>query len=238
MSAFLYEIVLHWKLNLRSKEIPVHYYIVPLIFYLFIGGIFTAIDPGSYKTIIPAMTVFGVTMGGVLGSPYPLIEFYGSENRKAYQVGHIPIWTMAVGNCISGLLHLFIMSMIILFTAPFIFDATQPENMAGYLLALVLLIAADLCTGLVFGLFFQGSSKMGMATQLVFLPSIMLSGVMFSIDLLPDILQNLGKIFPAAWGFKAMVQKQTEFKLLLPILLIILLCTAISAWKLRRLNQE
>lgn len=88
MSAFLYEIALHWRLNMRSKEILVHFYLVPLVFYIFIGGVFTSIDPEAYKTIIQVMTVFGVTMGGVLGSPYPLIEFYGARTKKAYQVGH------------------------------------------------------------------------------------------------------------------------------------------------------
>lgn len=75
MSAFIYEVILHWKLNLRSKEILVHFYVVPLLFYVFIGSIFTAIDSNAYKTIISVMTVFGISMGGLLGSPYPLVEF-------------------------------------------------------------------------------------------------------------------------------------------------------------------
>ncbi len=32
MKAMLYEIFLHMKLNVRSKELLVHYYIVPLFF--------------------------------------------------------------------------------------------------------------------------------------------------------------------------------------------------------------
>ena len=35
MRAFIYQIGLNWKLNLRSKELLVHYYVVPLVFYLF-----------------------------------------------------------------------------------------------------------------------------------------------------------------------------------------------------------
>ena len=34
MKAMLYEIFLHMKLNVRSKELLVHYYIVPFIFYI------------------------------------------------------------------------------------------------------------------------------------------------------------------------------------------------------------
>ena len=44
-----------------------------------------------------------------------------------------------------------------------------------------------------------------MIAQLVFLPSIMLSGIMFPIDLLPDFLETLGRIFPASWGYQLML---------------------------------
>lgn len=238
MSAFLYEIALHWRLNMRSKEILVHFYLVPLVFYIFIGGVFTSIDPEAYKTIIQIMTVFGVTMGGVLGSPYPLIEFYGSENKKAYQVGHIPLWTMAISNFISVMIHLFIMSMIIFFSAPLLFDAPIPGNLTVYFISLFLLLIASLSVGMVFGLFFKSASKMGMATQLVFLPSIMLSGIMFPVTLLPSAMQQIGKLFPATWGFKAMCENTLNFGSVLPLLVITAIAMIVSIWKLNKIRVE
>ena len=47
--------------------------------------------------------------------------------------------------------------------------------------------------------------KLTMIAQLVFLPSIMLSGIMFPIDLLPDFLEAIGRIFPASWGYRLML---------------------------------
>ncbi|MGN0307615.1 MAG: hypothetical protein ACI4DN_05305 [Lachnospiraceae bacterium] len=44
-----------------------------------------------------------------------------------------------------------------------------------------------------------------MIAQLVFLPSIMLSGIMFPIDLLPGFLKTIGCIFPASWGYRLML---------------------------------
>ena len=46
-----------------------------------------------------------------------------------------------------------------------------------------------------------------MLAQLVFLPSIMLSGIMFPISLLPDFLQVIGHVFPAYWGYRLMLDK-------------------------------
>lgn len=238
MSAFIYGVLLHFKLNLRSKEILVHYYIVPLIFYVFIGGIFTSINPESYKNIIAVMTVFGVTMCGILGSPYPLVEFYGSENRKAYQVGHIPLWTMAAGNFISSLVHLFIMSMVIYLTAPFLFNAELPASLPAYFTALLMLIVASLSVGMVFGLFFRSASKMGMAGQLVFLPSIMLSGIMFPTSMLPNILEQAGKAFPATWAFTAMCEASLNAVYLIPLLAITIIALGVSICKLNKIHVE
>ena len=87
MSGFLYGVALQWKLDLRSKEVLIVYYIVPLVFFVFIGGMFTSIDPMAKDSLIQSMTIFGVTMGAYLGAPTPLIEAYSSEIKKAYKVG-------------------------------------------------------------------------------------------------------------------------------------------------------
>ena len=69
MKAFLYGVALQWKLSLRNREVLIVYYLVPLVFFLFMGGVLTSIMPGANETLIASMTVFGVTMGGVLGMP-------------------------------------------------------------------------------------------------------------------------------------------------------------------------
>ena len=43
MNGFLYGVALQWKLDLRSKSLLITCYIVPLIFFLLMGGIFTSL---------------------------------------------------------------------------------------------------------------------------------------------------------------------------------------------------
>lgn len=238
MKAMLYEIFLHWKLSARSKEMLVHFYLVPFVFYILVSSIFTSIIPDVHTTLIQSMTVFSVTMGGVLGSPYALVEFYGSEIKKAYHVGNIPLWTMALGNFLSSLMHLFLMCMIIFFTAPIFFDAVIPENLVQYFLLLLITMAASLCVGMVFGLYVKSASKMGMATQLVFLPSMMLSGIMFPVSLLPASLQTIGKLLPATWGFESMCVDGFQFEKMYPLLIITAIGLFLSVWKLRKISID
>jgi ABC-2 type transport system permease protein len=39
MSAFAHSIMLQWKLDVRNKGVFITYYVVPLIFFIFMGGV-------------------------------------------------------------------------------------------------------------------------------------------------------------------------------------------------------
>ena len=238
MGRFLYGIMLQWKLDLSNKGIIITYYIVPIVFFAFMGGIFTSTDPEAYKTLLPAMTVFGVTMGAMIGSPTPLVETFGSDIKKAYRVGGIPLWTAVVNNFISGFIHLFIMSLVIFFVAPIAFDAIVPNNAILYFSNLALFIATCLSVGTVLGLLVKSLSKLTMISQFIFLPSIMLSGIMFPANMLPDFLQGLGKVFPATWGFENMVKGKFDIATILPLIIIFIICLLISLWRLNRLKVD
>lgn len=238
MNAFFYGVILQWKLDLRNRGVLLTYYVVPLIFFLMIGGVFTTINPDATQTLIQSMTVFAVSMGALLGSPIPLVEFYGSDMKKAYQVGKIPLWTLAANHFISGFVHLFIVSALIFVLAPLVFHAAIPENIALFSLNLALFILTCLAVGLVLGLAIKNMSKLTMFSQLLFLPSIMLSGIMFPVDLLPGFLQVLGKCFPATWGYAAMCQTGVDVSALLILTAIALLALALGLWRLKQLKHR
>ena len=63
----------------------------------------------------------------------------------------------------------------------------------------------SLSIGSVLGLTVKNQAKLTMAAQLIFLPSIMLSGIMFPVEFLPDFLETIGLIFPASWGYRLML---------------------------------
>lgn len=238
MEAFLYGILLQWKLDLRNKGILLTYYVVPLVFFGFMGGIFTSITPDTKGTLIQSMSIFGVTMGAILGAPIPISETYGTELKKSYQIGGIPMFIPIINNFISAFVHLFIMSTIIYFTAPAAFNASVPKNTPMYFIMLVIFIVTSLSIGAILGLTVKTTSKLTMVSQFIFLPSLMLSGIMFPAKMLPKHLAAAGKIFPATWGFEMMKENSMNFKLLLPLLTIIIICGCASAWRIRKLRID
>ena len=82
MNSFFYSVALQWRLDIRSKSLLVTCYIVPLIFFLLMGGIFTSVMPEMGNTLIQSMIVMSVSMGAFIGFPPLLIETYGSDIKK------------------------------------------------------------------------------------------------------------------------------------------------------------
>ena len=144
MGAFLYGISLQFKMDIRSRSLLVTCYLVPLLFFAVMGGIFTSIMPGSEKTLIQSMTVMGVSMGALIGVPPSLAEIYGTDVRKMYQANGAPLWYGLITLTVSAFIHLLIMSGIILAAAPVMFHAEVPSGLLLYFVKLSLFIIASL----------------------------------------------------------------------------------------------
>jgi len=238
MKAFLYSVMLQWKLDLRNKGVIITYYVVPLIFFAFIGSIFISTNPAAKDNLVQTMSIFAITMGSLLGTPISLIELYNKDIKKAYKVGNIPLWLGAVINFISAFIHLFIVSIIIFFAAPIMFDAKVPENLLVYFISLKSFLLVSLSLGTVLGIYIKTTSKLTMISQLLFLPSLMLSGIMFPVNMLPDILVKVGNIFPATWGLKVMTSNTLTVELFLPLLIIFVICIGLSSYKLYKIDID
>lgn len=237
MGAFLYGVFLQWKLDMRSKTLLITCYIVPLLFFAVMGGIFTSVMPQAKDTLIQSMTVFGVTMGALIGLPPSLVEIYSTDIKKVYKANGVPLYLGLVLTNISAYIHLFIMSVVLYFAAPLAFNAEIPDNPERYFISLAVFIAVSLSIASIIGLAVKDQAKTSMVSIIVFLPSILLSGIMFPIDLLPKAFQTAGKIFPASWGYRIMADYIFQLKNLLPLTVLFVLAVFACIILLRRLDK-
>ena len=161
------------------------------------------------------------------------MEIYSGEIKKVYEANGVPLFLEFIIHFLSAFIHLFIMSTIIFFLAPLIFDTTIPSNLPVYLISLAIFIATTLSIGSVFGLVMKDVSKLTMISQLVFMPSLMLSGIMFPAEMLPKVLEYADKTFPATWAFKAMTNNVFELSLYIPMIVVFIISIIICAFILR-----
>ena len=140
MKTMLYGIRVQLKMDIRSKTLLVTCYVVPLLFFAIMGGIFTSLMPEAKHTLIQSMTVMGVSMGALIGVPPSMIEVYSTDIKKMYIANGIPLCFGVIALVVSAFIHLMIMSIIIFALAPIVFHATIPSNIPLYFITLALLL--------------------------------------------------------------------------------------------------
>lgn len=221
MSELMYSIWLQCKLDLRNKNVLIAYYILPLVFFVVMGSVFSTIDPLSKQKLVQSMSILAISMAAYLGTPAPIVEFFSSDTKKTYKVGNIHLWVMLLTTFLSALVHMLIVSAIIYITAPIIFDAVRPSNGLMYFALIILVISVCTIIGMVIGLIAKNSTTMTMLSQLVFLPSMLIGGIMFPTELLPSILGKIGKILPATHSIKILTSlANINLALVMPLIII------------------
>jgi len=151
MSGFFYGVALQWKLDIRSRSLLVTCYVVPLIFFLLMGGIFTSVMPGMRSTLIQSMVVMSVSMGAFIGLPPSLIETYGSDISKVYKANGVPVYLGLVTMFLSAWIHLMISCAVIVLLAPLLFEAVLPAQLPIFFVALAIYIMVSLSIGSMLG---------------------------------------------------------------------------------------
>ena len=167
-----------------------------------------------------------------------MVEVYGTDIKKMYIANGIPLCFGVITLVVSAFIHLMIMSMIIFTLAPIVFHSTIPSNIPLYFITLALFVIVSLAISCVLGLAVKNQAKLTMYSQVVFLPSIMLSGIMFSAELLPNFLESMGKLFPATWGYTLLIQKNIDVSTFIPIVIILIISVFISVQLLKKIRSE
>lgn len=233
MNRFLYTLALQWRLDLRNKDVLLLYYLVPFLFFALMGGVYLSLDPGAKETILPSLTLFGCAMGAFLGGPVPICSLFGGPIKKAYRVGGVPLGAITLIHCLSAFLHLFTLCILFLITGPIFLGAARPAHLGRYLLSLIFFLAVVVAIAAALGLWVKGSARLTMFSQLLFLPSILFSGILMPAQFLPKALVYLGKLLPTTYGF-SLLKGESSVEVLLPLALIFLIALALSFWGYRR----
>lgn len=203
MKAFFKYLLVQFKMDVRERGTLMTYYVVPLVFYFVMGAVFSSINPTTRDTLTGSMTIFAITMGAVLGLPTPIVKIREAGVLRAYRVNGIPNGAVLLVQGVSAFMHLLLVSIIIFLSAPLFYSAGLPSNYGAYLIILVVLIFTSIALGLLIGVISHSQAIATMLSQAVFLPSLLLSGIMFPASMLPGFFSRVGGIFPATHAMRS-----------------------------------
>jgi len=234
MNAFINHFLFEFRTGIRNKTLLLMNYLFPLGFYAMMGLIMTGINPLFRETMIPAMSIFAVLAATMLGLPDPLVTAREAGIFRNYKINGVPALSILVIPAITTIIHSSVVTMIIVTTAPLFFDAPLPVNWLYFIVTFMTTACA--CAGLsvLIGVISTSSRMTVLWSQLVFIPSMILGGMMVPFSMLPGAISKIALLLPATHAmnaFRGLAQNLTaDFN---PIgSLIILLASGVLAFGL------
>jgi ABC-2 type transport system permease protein len=203
MKAFFKYLWIEFKVDLRDKGLLLNFYLVPLAFFFVMGAVFSSVTPLMKTTLSASMTIFAITMGAVMGAPTALVKMRESGTMRAFKVNGISGTAVLAVHALSTFIHLFIVATIIYFVAPLAFHAQVPESAVAYFGVVAVFLLASIGIGMLIGVSAPNQTYTTMMTMIIFLPSLLLSGIMFPAEMLPSALRLVGRLFPATYSLQS-----------------------------------
>ena len=245
MKAFLKYLWIQLKMDLRDKGTLLNFYLVPLLFFFVMGGVFSSINPLMKTTIAATMTIFSITMGAVMGTPAPIVKMREAGTLRAFKVNGIPGLAVLSVQAISAFIHLFLVAVIIYVVSPIAFHSDTPKVIGIYFVITMTFLFASIGIGLLIGVLARSQSFATMFSMVIFMPSLLLSGIMFPSNMLPKSFMWLGQMFPATHALQAFYglsyQRSTDINGYLELSIVAgigLLMFSLAVWRFNNIGRR
>ena len=203
MNAFINHFSFEFRTGIRNRALLFVTYLFPLLFYVMMGLLMTAVNPTFRETLIPAMVVFAILTGTLMSLPDPLVAARNAGILRSYRINGVPAVSILLIPALSAFLHITLLMIIVVVSAPSLFDAPLPVNWLAFVLVFILMSTACAGLGLLIGVISSSSQMTVILAQLVFLPSMILGGLMLPHNLLPEALARFAMLLPTTHAMNA-----------------------------------
>ncbi|MFC1978220.1 ABC transporter permease [Chloroflexota bacterium] len=225
MNAFTNHFSFEFRTGIRDKNLLLMNYLFPIGLYAMLGFLMTELNPLFRETIIPAMIVVAIMSSTVLSLPTPLVTSREAGIFRSYKINGVPAISILTIPALTTVAHIVVVAVIITATAPLFFNAPPPVNWPGFILFFFLAAFAHAGLGLLISVIASNTRAIVLWSQLVFLPSMMIGGLMIPYSMLPDAFSRVALLLPATHTmnvFQGLAQNQvTAFAPLCSVLILL-----------------
>lgn len=225
MNGFASHLTYDLKSGVRDKSLMLMNYLFPVAFCLMIGMFMPRINPEFLTIMVPGMVLFAIMSGTLMTIPLTLITARKGGIFRSFRVNGVPAVSLITIPIIGSVLHMAAAAAILTVISGAVFGALLPTNWAWFLITFLLTSACLASIGVLIGIIAQSSRNGTLIAQAVYIPSIMLGGLMVPEALLPDGLKAAASLFPAthamrAFNSLAIAGAGPAFENLLPLLIL------------------
>lgn len=192
-----------FRTGIRDRTLLSMTYLFPLGFYGFMGVFMTEMNPDFITVLIPGLTVFATLAAAMFGLPAPLISARETGVLRSYRIHGVPTPAVFAVPVLTAVAHLLVVGLLIATTAPVLFGAPSVARPAAFAGVLVLIAATHASLGALIGVVSANSRVSVLWSQLVFLPSVLLAGLLVPPEQIPETFQRLSSLLPATYAMDA-----------------------------------
>ncbi len=203
MIALFNHFAFEFKAGLRDSTLLLMNYLFPLVFYALMGLVMVQVNPPFAEALIPAMVIFATMASTLLGLPGPLVESREAGIYRSYKVNGVPALSIVLIPALTTSFHVLIVSTFIALTGKPLFGGALPVNWIAFVLITLLGVFTCTSLGALIGVVAGDSRSVVLLSQLVFLPSMLLGGLMVPLSLLPSSVHPFSLLLPAAHAMQA-----------------------------------
>jgi ABC-2 type transport system permease protein len=197
MKAFAYHLAYDLSSALRDKGRLLLFHLFPLVFFALCASFMTAVNPFFREAMLPGMVLFAVMSASLLATPSLLVQARENGVFRSFRINGVPSASILSVPVISGALHVAAVSTVIAVAGALVFGGRAPSSAIGFALAGLLSYAAYAAIGVLIGVAASKDTSATLLSQLIFIPSIMLGGLMVPARVLPEGMQRLSLLLPS-----------------------------------------
>jgi ABC-2 type transport system permease protein len=203
MTAFATHFGFEFRSGLRNSTAMLMYYLFPLGFYAMMGVVMLEINPAFGDLLIPALALVTLLAGTVLGLPGQLVEAREAGIYRSFKVNGVPATTIIVVPMLAAGFHGTIGVGLIALTAGPLFDVAVPTGWTAFVLVTLLSASTFGALAALIGVVSASARATVLWSQLVFLPSMLIGGLMIDLELIPAGIRGFAQLLPSTWAMQA-----------------------------------
>lgn len=203
MKAFLNHFKFELQIGVRNRTLLFMNYLFPLGFYALMALLMTQVNPLFIESMIPSMVTFAIIAATLLGLPEPLVTAREAGIFRSYKINNVPALSILLIPAITTIFHLMVVTTIITSTGALFFNAPLPVNWLNYILIFFSISLASSGLGVLIGVISTSSRITTFWSQIIFLPSMILGGLMLPHNMLPMAMRKFAQLLPATHAMNA-----------------------------------
>jgi imidazolonepropionase-like amidohydrolase/ABC-type multidrug transport system permease subunit len=205
MKPYIAQTVSNLRLMGRDPAVLFFSALFPMVFFFVFAQAFHAgASAGAMAQVIASVMIIGVLGNGFFGAGLRTVMDRETNVLRRFKVAPINAGPIIVASMISGWVAYMPTVFLFLIFGKFIYGAPFPSHLISLLFFITIGLLAFRAMGMIIASVVNSQQEATILIQLLYLPMLFLSGATFSLEMMPEWVQQIAAFLPATYLYLGM----------------------------------